>query len=159
MHYQLKASYNSILRPSYGQFSRIALVSLSLSLSLSLSHTHTHTGRQRQRQRHKEEQTQAQAQPQPQLPGERERERERERGRGGERDQLLALVAFTPFPDIEDDVLTCNLSPHTNLPKKNNGLQLLVYQALSYQCIRPSATSVCGLKLLVYVASKVGKVR
>jgi hypothetical protein len=32
------------------------------------------------------------------------------------------------------------------------GLKLLVYQALSYQCMRPYATSVCGLKLLVYQA-------
>ncbi len=29
---------------------------------------------------------------------------------------------------------------------------LLVYEALRYQCTRPSATSVCGLQLLVYEA-------
>jgi hypothetical protein len=27
-----------------------------------------------------------------------------------------------------------------------------MYAALSYQCMRPEATSVCGLKLLVYAA-------
>jgi hypothetical protein len=27
---------------------------------------------------------------------------------------------------------------------------LLVYEAFSYYCLRPSATSVCGLKLIVY---------
>ena len=32
------------------------------------------------------------------------------------------------------------------------GLKLLVYAALSYCCVRPYATSVCGLKLLVYGA-------
>ncbi len=32
------------------------------------------------------------------------------------------------------------------------GLKLLVYEALSYSCIRPYATSVYGLKLLVYEA-------
>ena len=32
------------------------------------------------------------------------------------------------------------------------GLKLLVYAALSYECMRPEATSVCGLKLLVYAA-------
>ena len=32
------------------------------------------------------------------------------------------------------------------------GLQLLVYEALSYWCMRPSATSVCGLELLGYTA-------
>ena len=31
-------------------------------------------------------------------------------------------------------------------------LKLLVYEALSYTCMRPSATSVCGLKLQVYEA-------
>ena len=30
------------------------------------------------------------------------------------------------------------------------GLELLAYEALSYQRMRPSATIVCGLKLLVY---------
>ena len=30
------------------------------------------------------------------------------------------------------------------------GEMVLVYAALSYQCMRPYATSVCGLKLLVY---------
>ena len=30
------------------------------------------------------------------------------------------------------------------------GLKLLVYGASSYLCMGPSATSVCGLKLLVY---------
>jgi hypothetical protein len=33
------------------------------------------------------------------------------------------------------------------------GLDLLVHGALSYQCMRTSATSVCGLELLVYDAS------
>ena len=32
------------------------------------------------------------------------------------------------------------------------GLKLLVYAALSYECMRPSATSVCGLKVLLYAA-------
>ena len=32
--------------------------------------------------------------------------------------------------------------------------ELLVYEALSYYCMRPQATSVLGLKLLVYEASK-----
>ena len=30
--------------------------------------------------------------------------------------------------------------------------KLLVYEALSYECMRPSATRVWGLKLLVYAA-------
>ena len=33
-----------------------------------------------------------------------------------------------------------------------SGLKLLVYQALSYWCMRPLDTGVCGLKLLVYEA-------
>ena len=33
-----------------------------------------------------------------------------------------------------------------------SGLELLVYEALSYYCMRPWATSVCGLQLLVYEA-------
>jgi hypothetical protein len=32
------------------------------------------------------------------------------------------------------------------------GLTLLVYAALRYKCMRPYATSVCGLTLLVYAA-------
>ena len=32
------------------------------------------------------------------------------------------------------------------------GLKLLVYEALSYECMRPSATRVGGLGLLVYEA-------
>jgi hypothetical protein len=32
-------------------------------------------------------------------------------------------------------------------------LKLLVYEALSDWCMRPEATSVCGLELLVYAAS------
>jgi serine/threonine protein kinase len=32
------------------------------------------------------------------------------------------------------------------------GLKLLVYEALSYQCMCPQATRVCGPKLLVYAA-------
>ena len=40
-------------------------------------------------------------------------------------------------------------------PYGNTGknLKLLMYEALSYMCMRPSATSVSGLKLLVYEAS------
>jgi hypothetical protein len=34
--------------------------------------------------------------------------------------------------------------------KLDKQVQLCVYEAFSYYCIRPSATSVCGLKLLVY---------
>ena len=34
----------------------------------------------------------------------------------------------------------------------SDGLKLLVYEALSYLCMRPDATCVCGLKLLVYEA-------
>jgi hypothetical protein len=33
------------------------------------------------------------------------------------------------------------------------GIKLLVYEALRYQCMRPCATSVCGLKLLADEAS------
>ncbi len=29
-----------------------------------------------------------------------------------------------------------------------------MYEALSYQCMRPSATTVCGLNLLVYAANQ-----
>ena len=30
------------------------------------------------------------------------------------------------------------------------GLTLLVYAALNYECVKPYATNVCGLELLVY---------
>jgi hypothetical protein len=38
--------------------------------------------------------------------------------------------------------------------KRRCVLKLLVHEALSYWCMRPSATSVCGLKVLVYDAFK-----
>jgi len=31
-------------------------------------------------------------------------------------------------------------------------LKLLVYEALSYECMKPKGASVCGFKLLVYEA-------
>jgi hypothetical protein len=37
-------------------------------------------------------------------------------------------------------------------PSCPQALKLLVYAALSYERMRPSANSVCGLELLVYAA-------
>jgi hypothetical protein len=110
--------------------------SLELLSYLSLSHTHTltHTHGQTQTQT----QTGTAAAAAAAAATRRERDTHTQTHRGGERDQLLALVAFTPFPDIEDDVLTCNISPHTNLQKKKRhsatsprGFKLPVYQAFS----------------------------
>jgi hypothetical protein len=58
--------------------------------------------------------------------------------------------------------LSTHKSPHTfcqwrMLHSLVNPHKLLVYEALNYQCMRPWATSVWGLKLLVYEAKKKAK--
>jgi hypothetical protein len=42
------------------------------------------------------------------------------------------------------------MRPH--YPAGSDGFFWLVYEALSYSCMRPNATNACDLKLLVYAA-------
>jgi hypothetical protein len=61
----------------------------------------------------------------------------------------VSLFVRLPFPV---DLHHCILSYKCMRPEATSvwGLKLLVYEALSYKCRRPEATSVWGLKLLLY---------
>ncbi len=64
-----------------------------------------------------------------------------------DRDETDALKVTLKLDIACGATITCGA---TLTPSRD--LQLLVNEALSYTCMRPSANSVCGLKLQVYEA-------
>jgi hypothetical protein len=64
--------------------------------------------------------------------------------------KLRNSVRTTSEPSLMVEIATLKAKNEELIDRLHRcGLKLLVYEALSYKCMRPQATSVCGLKLLM----------